>query len=137
MAQKIAGVAHLSVGNVMLALRGNFTVSHSMVERTMLAGQDGIHGYQELPRVPYMEADISTVPNFDIQTLDGQTDVTVLAQLANGWFFQLADATCKAGLEQNTRDGQVRVRWEGMSVSAWQGSAATVQIPQVVGTSGP
>jgi hypothetical protein len=134
MAQKIAGVAHLNVDGVQVALRGNFTISHSMLERTMLAGQDGIHGYQELPRVPYIEADLSTVSNFDIQTLDLQFDITVVAELANGWTWQMTDAICKAGLEQNTRDGQTRVRWEGMAVTAWQSTPASVYIPAVVST---
>lgn len=128
MAQKIAGVAHLTVGSEQMALRGNFTISHSMVERTMLAGQDGIHGYQELPRVPYIEADISTVPAFDITALDQQTDITVIAELANGWKYTMTDASCKAGLEQNTRDGQTRVRWEGMNVIAEQSTPASVLV---------
>lgn len=138
MAQKIAGVAHFTVGTIQMALRGNFTVSHSMVERTMLAGQDGIHGYQELPRVPYMEADITTTPDFDITILDGLVDVTVVAELANGWHFQMTNAMCKAGLEQNTRDGQARVRFEAMDVNSWHGTAASVLIAPtgVVGTSG-
>jgi hypothetical protein len=135
MAQKIAGVAYLKVGSQQMRLRGNFTVSHSMVERTMLAGQDGIHGYQELPRVPYIEADISTTPDFDITTLDGQVDVTVLCQLADGWYFQMTDAICKGGLEQTTRDGQVRVRWEGVNVNTWSGTPAVVEAPW--GTANP
>jgi hypothetical protein len=135
MAQKIAGVAWLTVAGVQMALRGNFTVSHSMVERTMLAGQDGIHGYQELPRVPYIEADLSTTPAFDITTLDQQTDITVVAQLANGWTFNMSDAICKAALEQNTRDGQVRVRWEGMNMTAVQGTPASVSIAGQQGAS--
>jgi hypothetical protein len=89
-----------------------------MIERTMLAGQDGIHGYQELPRVPWIEGDISTIPTYDVRQLDGMVDVTVHAALANGWNFTLNQAICKAGLEQNTRDGQMRVRWEGISMSA-------------------
>ena len=60
MAQRIAGIAFLTVDGDQMALRGNFTVSPSPVERTMLAGQDGVHGYQELPRVPYIEGDLST-----------------------------------------------------------------------------
>ena len=119
MAQRMAGVAYLYIDNQQMALRGNFTISHSVLERTMLAGQDGIHGYQELPRVPYIEGDISTVPEFDITTLDGMTNVTVVANLANGWNFQLTSAICKAGLEQNTRDGQSRVRWEGLACRSW------------------
>jgi hypothetical protein len=114
MAQKFAGIAFLFVNGDQLSLRGNFTVSPSPVERTMIAGQDGVHGYQELPRVPYIEGDISTTPGLLLENIDGQTDVTVVAQLANGMQYSLIGASCKAALEANTRDGQVRVRWEGL-----------------------
>src|SRR3954469_25707757 len=114
MAQRIAGIAFLTVDGNQLALRGNFTVSPSPVERTMIAGQDGIHGYQELPRVPFIEGDISTLPTVSLEDLEAQTHVTVVAQLANNKQYTLAGATCKANLENNARDGQVRVRWEGL-----------------------
>lgn len=114
MAQKFAGIAFLFVGGNQLRLRGNFTVSPSPVERTMIAGQDGVHGYQELPRVPFIEGDLSTTSDLQLESLDGMTDVNVVAQLANGWQYSLIGATCKAALEANSRDGQVRVRWEGL-----------------------
>lgn len=113
MAQRIAGIANLFVNNTPVALRGNFTVSSSTVERTMLAGQDYIHGYQELPRVPWIEGDLSTMPNFYMSDLIAGVDIDVSCNLANGMSYKLVNATCKAQLEQNTRDGQVRVRWEG------------------------
>jgi hypothetical protein len=50
-----------------------------------------------------------------METLEGQTDVTVVAQLANKMQYTLTGGTCKAGLENQTRDGQVRVRWEGLA----------------------
>jgi hypothetical protein len=115
LAQRIAGIAFLTVDGNQLALRGNFTVSPSAVERTMLAGQDGVHGYQELPRVPYIEAEISTMPGLSLEALEAETDSTVVAQLANSMQYTLVAATCKAGFEANTRDGQVRVRWEGLA----------------------
>jgi hypothetical protein len=115
MAQRIAGIAFLKVDGVPFALRGNFTVSPSSVERTMIAGQDGVHGYQELPRVPYIEGDLSTVPGLLLEDLEAETDVTVVAQLANGMQYTLTGGTCKGGFENNTRDGQVRVRWEGLA----------------------
>jgi hypothetical protein len=102
------------VDGAQLPLRGNFTVSPSAVERTMIAGQDGVHGFQELPRVPYIEGDISLTPEVNLEDLEDQTDVTVIAQLANGKQYTLAGATCKSALEGNTRDGQARVRWEGL-----------------------
>ena len=115
MAQRIAGIATLTIDGQQMAVRANFTVSPSIVERTMLAGQDGIHGYQELPRIPYIEADISTLPDFNVADLANQVDATVVAQLANGRNYQLTNATCKDGVEINTRDGQFRVRWEGLA----------------------
>lgn len=115
MAQRFAGIAFVMVDGVQYPLRGNFTVSPSAVERTMIAGQDGVHGYQELPRVPYIEGDISTTRGLLLEDLDGQTDVTVLAQLANGMQYTLVEAVSRAALENNSRDGQVRVRWEGTS----------------------
>ena len=114
MAQRFAGIAYLKVDGDMLPLRGNFTVSPSMVERTMIAGQDGVHGYQELPRVPYIEGDISLTPEVNLEVIEAQTNVTVTAELANGKSYSLSGATCKAALEANTRDGQARIRWEGL-----------------------
>lgn len=115
MAQRIAGVAYLMVNNNPVALRGNFTVSPSEWERTMIAGQDWVHGYQELPRVPYIEGDISTMPGLMMEDLEGDVDITVVAQLANGHQYTLTQAVCRAGFEINTRDGQIRIRWEGVT----------------------
>lgn len=114
MAERIAGIAFLMVDGNQLALRGNFTVSPSPVERTMLAGQDGVHGYQELPKVPWIEGDISLMPGVFMEDLEAETDVTVVAQLANYMQYTLVGATCKANLDLNTRDGLTRVRWEGL-----------------------
>ena len=115
MAQRVGGTAFLTVDGQQMALRGNFIVSPSPVERTMLAGQDGVHGYQELPRVPYIEGDLTTMPGFYLEDLLTETNVTVVAQLANQMQYVLTAATCKGGFENNTRDGQVRVRWEGVT----------------------
>jgi hypothetical protein len=114
-AERIAGIAFLYVDNNQLALRGNFMVSPTSRERTMLAGQDGVHGYQELPRVPYIEGDISTVTALSMAALQSEINVTVIAQLANGKQYTLNNAICKAGNDINTRDGQTRVRWEGIT----------------------
>src|SRR5215467_4706209 len=104
MAQRIAGVAFLTVDGTQLALRGNFTVSPSSVERTMIAGQDSVHGYQELPRVPYIEGDLSTVPGLSLEELLHQTPEPVVDQLANNIQYPLTGAKCKGGFEANTRD---------------------------------
>jgi hypothetical protein len=50
----IAGTAYLKVDGQMYPLKGSLTVSITSVERNGIAGQDYVHGYQELPRVPYI-----------------------------------------------------------------------------------
>jgi hypothetical protein len=129
MAQRVAGIAYLTVDADQMSVRGNFMVSPSKVERTMLAGQDGIHGFQELPRVPYIECDITTDRGRYLERLLIQTNSTVIAALANGMQYTLNGAVCKGGFENNTRDGQVRVRWEGTECieSNQGGGGAAVQ----------
>jgi hypothetical protein len=115
MAQRIAGVAYVKVDGTQYPLRGNFTVSPSNVERQMLAGQDGVHGYYEIPRVPFIEGDISTVPGFSLETAQAIVDSTVTAELANGMTYTLNDATTTAAFSINTRDGLFHIRWEGVT----------------------
>jgi hypothetical protein len=111
----IAGTAYLKVDGNQLALKGNLTVSGSSVERTGIAGQDQVHGYQELPRVPYIEADVSTVPEqTTTEELELMTDVTVTADLVNGFTYVLRNAWVKGPIEINTHDGQYRIRFEGL-----------------------
>jgi Phage tail tube protein len=84
MAIKIGGTAFLKVDGNQYPLRGNFTVSPNSVERTMVAGQDYAHGFTEVPRVPFIEGDISTLPDILFGTLEQMVNVTVTAELLNG-----------------------------------------------------
>jgi hypothetical protein len=80
----------------------------------MIAGQDYVHGYSELPRVPYIEGDFSTLQGLSLEVIASFVDVTVTAELANETTFVLREAACRASLEVNTREGQYRVRFEGV-----------------------
>ena len=115
MAQRIAGIAFLKVDGDLYPLRGNFTVSPSPIERAGIAGQDYVHGYSELPRVPYIEGDVSLVRELSIEDLGDIVNATVTAELANDKTYVLREAWCRSALELNTREGQTRVRFEGVS----------------------
>ena len=110
----IAGTAYLKVDGSMYPLKGSLTVSISAVERNGIAGQDYVHGYQELPRVPYIEGDVSTLPEISTEFLEGVIDATITAELVNGRTYVLRNAWCKGPIEINTADGQFRVRFEGV-----------------------
>jgi hypothetical protein len=74
-----------------------------------------VHGYSELPRVPYIEGDFSTIEGLSLTVLAGITNSNVTADLANGTMWSLKEATCRAAFEINAREGQFRARFEGTS----------------------
>lgn len=115
MGQRIAGVAFVTVGGQQFPLRGNMTVSPSAVERTGIAGQDYVHGYSEMPRVPFIEGDFSLVAGLSMEAIEAITNSTVVAELANGTNYVLRGAWCQAALELSSAEGQVRIRFEGES----------------------
>ena len=115
MAQRIAGVAFLKVDGNQFPLRGSFTITPSVIERAGIAGQDYIHGYSELPKVPSIEGDVSTTVGLSIEDFDTMTNVTVTAELANDSVYVLREGWCVSALAINARDGMVRVKFEGVS----------------------
>ena len=118
MAQRIAGVAFLKIDGQQYALRGNFTVSPSLVERTMLVGQDGVHGFAAVPRAPSIEGDISTQPGFSLTDAESIVNSTITAELANGSTYTLMNAATTGAYNIDTREGIVHIRWEGMMAKA-------------------
>jgi hypothetical protein len=114
MGTRFAGIAYLKVNGTQYPLKGNFNVSPSSVARTGVAGQDYVHGYQELPRVPFIEGDVSLVPELSTEDLQNVVDATVTAELANGKVYVLRNAWCTSALELQTHDGQCRVKFEGL-----------------------
>ena len=115
MAQRIAGIAFLKVDGELYPLRGNFTISPSALERAGIAGQDYIHGYSELPRLPVISGDVSLVQALSMDDVEAVTNSTVTAELANGKTYVLREAWCTSALELNSREGQVRVTFQGVS----------------------
>jgi hypothetical protein len=115
MAQRIAGVAFLKVDGAIYPLRGNLTVSPSSVERAGIAGQDYIHGFSELPRLPVISGDVSLTQEVSVDTLEAVTLSTITAELANGKVYVLREAWCTSAFELNAREGQTRVTFQGVS----------------------
>lgn len=111
----IAGTAYLKAGGKQYSLRGNFTVSPSDVKREAVAGQDGIHGYIEMPRVPFIKGDLSTTDGLTVAELDAMTDVTVTAELLTGKNYVLSSAWTESAHEIDTAAGKVSVTWYGLS----------------------
>lgn len=116
MAQKArGGIAYLKVDGRQYSLRGSFTISPDVTEREGIAGQDGVHGYLEKPRVPYISGELTDSAGFSLTDLRAISDATVTAELANGKVYVLRNAWTTEAHEINTGDAQLTVKFEGIS----------------------
>ena len=113
----IAGIGTLTVDGNQLAVRANLTISPDPVVREGIAGQDRVHGYREMPRTPYIEADLSiqAVQAVSNLLLDILGSSTIVAMLADGRTFQLNQAWYLGATEINAADGQYKAKFEGFS----------------------
>lgn len=114
-ARAIAGTAYIKVDGAQYALRGNLTVSIASVEREGIAGQDGTHGFKEMPRVPFIQCDVSDGADVSIKDITDMKDVTVTAELINGKSYVLRNAWVADAVEIDSAEGQMTIKWEGMS----------------------
>ena len=124
MGNRFAGVAYWSADGAQLAVRGNLEVMPSRYERTGIAGQDRVHGYSELPVVPYIAGDVSTLEGTSVEDIDAMTDTTITVEAANGTVWVLRNAWRAERSTVNLRDGQFHVRFEGMSLDELTSVAA-------------
>jgi hypothetical protein len=65
--------------------------------------------------VPYIEGDVSLVPELSMEDVANIVNSSVTAELANGKTYVLNEAWCRSAFELNTREGQTRIRFEGTS----------------------
>ena len=111
----IAGVAFVKVDGEQFALRGDLTISIDMFERAGFAGADGVHGYTETPRVPFIEGSFTDKGGLSLARLATFCNVTVTAETLNGKTYLLRNAWTSTARELNAIEGSVTIRWEGMS----------------------
>lgn len=114
MAIRIAGTAFLKIDGAQVSLRGNLTIQPHDVQREMMAGQDGVHGYKETPVVPYIEADV-TPAGITIAQLKAMVAQSVYAQCADGKTYVLTEAVYAGGETINATEGMMKCRWEGVT----------------------
>jgi hypothetical protein len=112
---RIGGVLSLKVDGNQYEARGNFHVTPSTVKRDGIAGQDGVHGYTEMPVVPSIKGDMSIGNQLSLEALEEITDSTVQVQLANGNTYVLTQAWVTSAFDVDTVEGKVEVTFQGIT----------------------
>lgn len=117
MSQRKGGITFLKVDGTQLSVKGEATYGLGKNERTAIVGQDGVHGYSEVPTAPFIEVTITDSDELSLDTLAAITDSTLVLELANGKAVALRGAwnTNKDGLSASTKEGEIALRFEGLS----------------------
>lgn len=115
MGQRIAGVAFVKWNGRQLPIRGKWKSNIAPIKREGIAGQDGVHGYKEMPKVPKISGDVSYLPDVSLEELRTITDATITLELANGKVHVLRNAWWSDESEVDTEDGSFPVTFEGLT----------------------
>jgi hypothetical protein len=113
---RLAGIAYLSVDGQTYMLAGDLSYSPSSVSRETLTGQDRVHGFSEKPHAGFIAGTLRDAAGLTVAQLNAMTNVTVVAELANGKTVIGRNLWTVEAQEVKTMDGTVDVRWEGFSV---------------------
>ncbi len=114
---RVAGTAYLKLTNAdgaqyNPALRGGWTVMPSRFEKEGISGQDDVHGYKEMPKVPYIEGDITTTADLDIAAIEASEDITATIELANGHVYVGTEGWRAGTSEIDTEEGKLKLKLE-------------------------
>jgi len=115
MSNQRAGKIHFKVNGTQFRAKGEFTYNLGNDKNTMIAGVDGVHGYKSETVVPYIEGTITDGDDLDTKALARVTDATVTLELANGKVISLRGACFAADMDITTSEGEIPVRFEGLS----------------------
>lgn len=108
---RVAGFIYLRIDGVQRNAYGNFTYHLGTPTREEARGESGIDGYTEQLNGGMIEGEIRDQRDLDLDALRRLDGVTITLELANGKVISLPDAwECSDGTQQ-TRDGNVKVKF--------------------------
>jgi hypothetical protein len=112
---RIGGIIALKVNGDMYFAKGNFTYNLGKPKKEGVVGSDRVHGYKEVPQVPFIEGEITDRNELNLEDLVTLDDATATLELANGKVIMLREAWYAGEGTGNTEEGNIALRLEGMS----------------------
>ena len=118
MSNAIAGTLSIMVNGQAYAIAGAGTYLVSSTSRETLKGQDGVHGFKEMPDVGFISWQGRDSGALSMTTLNSLDGVTVIADLKNGKTI-IATNAWRDGepAEVNTEDATFTVKFASASVT--------------------
>lgn len=110
---RVAGITYVYTDGQTLPVGGTVTLCTWDAEKESVKGLSGVQGFKETPVAPYIEIEVITTADLDLQVFQGVTNSTVTVELANGQVWVLKQAWCTKAPDHNAGDGTATLRFEG------------------------
>lgn len=98
------------------SLRGEWTYSSQKIVKEAVAGWDGLHGFQEEPRVPFIAGSLSKTEGVVLDDLINLVG-NVTLELRDGTALSLSDAQVVGEVDANASTGEVSLRFAGRELT--------------------
>lgn len=112
---RVGGTIALKINGEIHNAKGAFTYNLGRPKRDAVVGHDRVHGFKEIPQVPFIEGEITDRLALDLESLVQGVDLTVILELANGKVISLRNAWFAGDGNVQTEEGNITARFEGMS----------------------
>lgn len=120
MAKRISGTCFIKVDGTQLEVKGNIETPVSAFSREAIMGLNGVAGYKETAKRPFVKLDAIVTPDFPITLLQTGTAMTITVEFANGKVFTLSSAFMEGdGNDVNGEDGSISLEFSGIT-GIWQ-----------------
>jgi len=115
MERRVGGILFFKVNGELFQAKGEFTYNINPVKRESVVGQDGVHGYKEVPTAVFVEGSITDSDELDLEAFQAIKDATVTLEVANGKVYQWREAFYAADGDVTSSEGEIQVRYEGIT----------------------
>lgn len=117
MGQKVAGTVYVKANGRQLVVTGGAECPIGDSVRETIDGAPG--HFSEKDRAPYVKVDALHTPDFPIDELTSETDMTVQAEFKNGQIYVLTGAYLVGEPASSGDDGKIALEFNGVR-GIWQ-----------------
>ncbi len=112
--RRVGGILFFKLDGELFQAKGNFTYDIGAPKRDAVVGADGVHGFKEMPKVPFIEGALTDNDALDLERLLLFRDGTATLELANGKVIVIREAYYAGEGNVSTEEGEIPLRIEGI-----------------------
>ncbi len=113
MGNRLAGICYIKVNGTQLEVEGGVEIPLVDEKKEPVVGSTGVKGYKSSVEVPYIKLSALFTPDFPLDLLKTNDDMTVTAELPNGRVYVLSHAWVADAPSFKGDDGKLDLTFNG------------------------